>query len=653
MERKLAAILYADVAGYSQLTGIDEEGTHRTLKVHLRALTETIEGHDGRICHFAGDAALAEFGSVVTALKCAVAAQRHLAEHNKNLPENRRLEFRIGVNLGDVIVDGNEIYGNGVNVAARLESLAEPGGICISGRVFEQVERNVDVGFVFLGKRNVKNIDRPVNIYKVLLEPGYATQVIGEAKPRTRRPRMRATLAATCAVVVVVVAVITLLDRWGANPDTVSAENTIVPLRDRPSIVVLPFENMSKGRDHEYFADGISEDLITDLSAVSSLFVIARDTAFDYKGRAVDAQEIGRELGVHYVLRGSVRRAGEDVRINARLIDVQSGGNVWADRYDGTIEDVFELQDSVAQKIISALAVKLTSVEDTQRIKRETSSVEAYDLFLRGWAHYNRSTPEDLGRAIAYLEKAIDRDPEYDRAYAALAAVYWTIWDYEWAKSFDLTLGEAASRARHYLSKASRTPSPLTYFVSSQLLIAQSLHDDAIAEAERALALDPNASISALAMGIALAYAGEPAQAEPYLQDAVRKDPHAIGPLFWLAFVQFNQDRYQESIDTLNRLIDLQPRNDWAYLLVAAAFGHVGRIEDAEAAVTTFDELGTGRRDWKSHRLPFVHYWAFKNSRDFERLRLGLQAAGVPSKLNRYKRSEELQKGRPSPAGNR
>ncbi len=360
VKRKLTAILSADVAGYSRLTGKDEEGTHRLLSAYLDVITATIEKHGGRVVHFAGDAVLADFGSVVDALACAVEAQRELRKRNQGLPEERRLQFRIGINLGDVIVDRDDIYGDGVNIAARLEGLAQPGGICISGGVYQQVRNQLELAYEFMGAQEVKNIAEPVPVFQVQLDPGAAG---GRQEKGVRPPRWRSGALAATVVLLVgagAAAFWNFYPRSSAPPGNVAStpapEKAAPQLPDKPSIAVLPFDNMSDDPGQEHFTDGLTEDIITDLSQLENLIVIARASVFTYKGKSVKVQQVARELGVRYVLEGSVRKSGDRVRITAQLVDGETGHHLWAERYDRDLKDVFALQDEITEKIRVTLA---------------------------------------------------------------------------------------------------------------------------------------------------------------------------------------------------------------------------------------------------------------------------------------------------------
>ena len=412
--RTLIAILYADVADYSRLTGEDELGTHRRLGAALDLISNDITARGGEVVHYAGDAVLAKFGSVVSAVESGLSIQRKLAESNADLPRDCKLLFRIGVNLGEVIVDRDDIYGDGVNIAARLESLAEPGGICVSASVHDQVEGKVEVDFEHLGERDVKNISKPVDAYRVVLDQ------------LDRAPR-------------------------GEGP----------PLPDKPSIAVLPFDNLSGDPDQDYFADGIVEEITAALSRVRSFFVIARNSSFTYKGRAVDVKQVSRELGVHYVIEGSMRKSGDRIRITAQLIDAVSGTHVWADRCDGVLEDIFALQDSVTECIIGAIEPRLRTAEILRSRRKPSDSLTAYDCFLRASPHVHAMTAGDNREAERLLRKAIDIDPNYASAMALLS---WCL------TLMRITSGSSSpkSSTRTWTGASSASSAPSTSFTGSR-----------------------------------------------------------------------------------------------------------------------------------------------------------------------------------------
>jgi adenylate cyclase len=387
---KLAAILSADTKGYSRLMGEDEEATIRTMSGHREVMFEAVRSHAGRLVDTPGDNLLAEFPSVVEAVQCAIDIQRELRTRNADLPSDRAMEFRIGINLGDVIVEGEKIYGDGINIAARLESLAEPGGVCISGTVYDQVE-NKRLGYEYLGEQTVKNIARPVRVYRVRLDRSAITHARNGAGVRRRTYLRRAVIGVGVLLIVsvsVILARRVYLRLFSAGPPISSQKPLSLP--DKPSLVVLPFVNMSKDPDQEYFSDGLTEVLTGDLSQISSVFVIARDFAFTYKGKAVKVQDVAQEMGVRYVLEGSVLKADNQVRINAQLIDATTGYHLWSERYDRPSQNILTLQDEIVQKIVTTLKLQLTVPEIGDIVRKHTDNVEAYDAFLRGQAYFLR-----------------------------------------------------------------------------------------------------------------------------------------------------------------------------------------------------------------------------------------------------------------------
>jgi adenylate cyclase len=652
--RRLAAILAVDVVGYSRLMGADEAGTHARLKALRHDLIEpAIAAHHGRTVKLMGDGALVEFASVVDAVHCAVAIQRSMAERKADRSQDGRIDLRIGVNLGDVIVEGDDIYGDGVNVAARLEQLAQPGEICVSRTVFDHVRNKVDLGFEHRGEYQVKNIAAPVVVYRVLADPESAGTVVQAPRAWLVRWQLRAATAGL-AVLLAATAGMAWLKPWIRDADPASVERMAFALPDKPSLAVLPFDNLSDDAEQEYFVDGMTDDLITDLSKHAGLFVIARNSVFTYKGQPVKVQQVAEELGVRYVLEGSVRRAGDQVRINAQLIDAVTGGHLWAERYDGSVTDVFALQDQVARNIVTALAVRLTGEEQSREGRTETDDPQAYDAFLRGWAYYRRNTPDDLAKAIPHLEEAIALDPDYSRAYAALAAVYSVDLEHTFPSGTGDWIGALLGlrpeglleREKHYLREAMKDPVPLAHQVASRRLTYQGQHDEAIAEAERAIALDSNDPVGYEAMAVALIYAGRPAEGAEMIGRAIRLDPRYIHEyLYWLGLAQFGMERFDEAAVSLTRASRADPDEERALILLAATYGHLGRLEEAASAIEKANTLrGNRQQDLDegpvrpgidvfllgSYTLDDVDLWPFKEQADRERLRQGLRLAGVP-----------------------
>jgi len=558
MLRKLSAILSADVKGYSRLMDEDEEATVSTLKKYKEILAGLIRQYRGRVVDSPGDNMLAEFPSVVDAAECAVEIQKELQAKNVELPGTRRMEFRIGINLGDIIQDEERIYGDGVNIAARMEGLADGGGICISGTVFDNIENKVALGYEFLGEKNVKNISKPVRAYRVLFEQDATlTEDVGE-----------------------------------------------FDLPDRPSIAVLPFTNMSGDADQEYFSDGITEDLITDLSKISGLFVIARNSVFTYKGKAVKVQKVSRELGVRYVLEGSVRKAGDRVRITSQLVDATTGGHLWADRYDRDLSDIFALQDEVTEKIVAVLAVKLGEGEQQRLAEKQTGNVMAYDYFLRGQGYANQFTKEANDQAQKMFHKAIELDPEFAITYGKLGFTYLTDWIMGWSQdpqSLDraLELGKKARSLNESLPEA--------YCLLGEVYLWKKQHERSVSLYEKAIELNPNNAEWYSDLGGILNFAGDPERAIGLIMKAMRLDPlSSLYTLFYLGHAQYLVRRYEEAEKTLKKALKNNPDFVPARAILAAIYIETGRPDEAhsEAAEMLKRSPETTLEIWRQ-RLPY------------------------------------------------
>jgi adenylate cyclase len=635
-KRKLSAILSADVKGYSRLMGEDEEGTIRILNAHKEVMAGFIQKHQGRVVGTAGDSVLAEFASVVDAVRCAVEIQEGLRDKNKELPENQRMEFRIGVNLGDVVEDGNDILGDGVNIAARVQSLAEAGGICISGTVYEHIKKKLAFGFEYVGEQVVKNIKEPVKIYQVMMEPGVGTSGAEAEGKVEKKPRPSSIVALGAVLVVIAAAIIGYLYLRSTPPsrEVASKEKMAFPLPDKPSIAVLPFVNMSEDPKQEYFSDGMTEDLITDLSKISGLLVIARNSTFTYKGKSVKVKQVAEELGVRYVLEGSVRRAGDEIRINAQLIDAMTGHHLWAERYDATIGKIFALQDQITQKIVSALAVKLTGSEKEVVTQKGTNNVEAYDAFLRGWVHYLRMTPDDLSKAIQSFKRAAELDPNYGRAYAALALSYW--WGTfapGWARALDVSWLEARLRVGQYLKQAMKNPTSIAHYVNGLLYLHRRQHDKAIFEFERGLVLDPNDPSCLGGMGMALNNNGKPREAVEFYNRAMRLDPHNPARyLGGLGFAQFCMGNLEEAAELHEKARRINPELTTYAPALAVSYGLLGREKEARAVLETY--IKPWPHEPKLAEIMYFH--PFKDRIVADRFAEGMVKAGIPGPPSGY-----------------
>ena len=632
MKRRLVAILSADIKGYSRLMSVDEEATVRTLNTYKQAMGDLIGHHDGRVVDAPGDNLLAEFASVVDAVQCAMEIQKEIQGRNAGVPEDRRMEFRIGVNLGDVVEEGEKIFGDGVNIVARVERLAEPGGVSISGTAYDQVKNRLPFGFQSLGEHVVKNIAEPVRVYRVLMESGIPSRwaVVKKIRPGGW-PR-----AALSLGVVLIVAAASVLAwhaySWMRPPaEVASQEKMAFPLPGKPSIAVLPFSNINNDPDEEYFIDGMTDDLITDLSKISGVFVIARNSTFTYKGKDVKIKQVAEELGVRYVLEGSVRKEGEQVRINAQLIDATKGHHLWAERYDGKMQDIFALQDKITRKIVSALSVKLTGREKELMAKKGTDNVAAHDAFLRGWGHFLRKTPEDFVKAEASFKKAVELDPNYGRAYAALSAVYS---DASMMMSVLKGLGiswlEVRARMIQNLKKA--TECSIAHCVRSQRYLFRRQHQEALSEIERALVLDPNDPTSLYYMGYTLTFSGRPGDAVEFFQKGMRLDPHNPSRyLTGLGRVHFCKGELEEAVRLYEQAMRLNPESaPWAWgACLAAFYALLGRDQEARATFENYKKVKVDVPAEVTINLRYIMNSApFKDRAVADRLVEGLLKAG-------------------------
>ena len=639
MERRLAAILAADAVGYSRLMAADEKGTHGRLKALRQACLEPrIAEHHGRVVKLTGDGLLVEFASVVDAVEGAVALQTGAAEGQADVAAAQRIAFRIGINIGDIIIEDDDIYGDGVNVAARLEALAPPGGVCVSRNVYDQVKDKVAFGFEPMGEHRVKNIPEPVTVYRVLPErPAAAALTGGPARWRGGHLKVAAVAAALVLGAGVGMA---LWYRDHAADGPAAATAGALPLPDRPSIAVLPFDNLSGDPEQQYFADGMAEDLITDLSKNAELFVIARNSSFRFKGTPVDPRQVGRDLGVRYLLEGSVRRVGDQVRINAQLIDTTSSGHVWAERYDGSLADVFALQDRVTERIVDALAVSLTARDQQARERAETAVPAAYDAFLRGWEHVQARTPEHYARALEHFRHAVELDPGYARAHAAIAAVYWRSWWEGWYEALGIGQREVRAAAAESLKLAMADPSPLAHQVAAQMQLWKGQFDAAIVEARRGVDLNPNDADSRAVLAETMIYGGRPEDALAEIALARRLDPYNEARYAYLeGFARFGLEQFAEAAQLLERALELGSELWPAETpyggadcdpceLLLAAYGYLGgRAADIEAMRARL--AGT----WGAHMLvvrTIVAFRPFKEADDAARFADGLRRAGLP-----------------------
>jgi TolB-like protein len=579
VERRLMAILAADVAGYSRLVSADEEGTLAQWKAHWRELIDPkIKEHSGRIVRITGDGLLVEFASVIAAVRCAVEVQRAMVERNADVPQENRIEFRMGINVGDIIIDGTDMWGDGVNVAARLEALSEPGGICVSGRVQEDVHGRLDIAFEDIGERQLKNIARPVRVYRVRLNG--------------------------------------------------TANEPAPALPNKPSIAILPFNNMSGDPEQEYFADGVVEEIITALSRMRWLFVIARNSSFTYKGRAVDVKQVGRELGVRYVLEGSVRKAANRVRITAQLIVAVTGAHLWADRFEGALDDIFDLQDQVTASVVGAIAPKLEEAEVERAKHKPTESLDAYDYFLRGVASLHLWTREGNTEALRRFNRAIEIDSDFSSAYGMAAWCYAERKSERWMLDRARETAEAAALAR---KAAEVGRDDAIALARGGFALAYVVHDvDAgAALIDRALRLNPNLADAWHFSGWVRVYLGGPELAIEHFAHAMRLNP--LDPLTFImqmgiAFAYFFAGRYDDASSWAEKALREKPDYHPALRVAAASNALAGRMDEAHTAMA------------RSLRLnPTPHISNLKNQiplrrpEDLARYAEGLRKAGLPS----------------------
>jgi len=621
VKRKMSAILSADVKGYSRLMGEDELLTVQTLKEYREVIDKLVQEYHGRVVDSPGDNVLAEFGSVVDAVECAAKIQEHLKEKNDRLPQNRRMEFRIGVNLGDVIDDEGRIYGDGVNVAARVEGLAEGGGICISGTAFDQIGKKLALGYEYLGEQEVKNIEKPIRVYKILTEPEAVGKVIGE---KVRRPKRRS-LAAVAAAIIVVLGGLGIWNFYFRPPpiEPASMDKMAFPLPDKPSIAVLAFDNMSGDPKQEYFSDGITEEIITALSKVPYLLVIARNSTFSYKGTPVRISQVAEELGVRYVLEGSVRKSEDRVRVTAQLIDAIKGHHLWAERYEREVKDIFAVQDEITRKILWALEVKLTEGEQATTRRKVTDNLEAYLKTIQAMEGLNRMNNEGNLLARQRAEEAIALDPKYARPYRVLAFTHVNDIISGTSKSPKSSMERADELAQKAISLDESDP--CGYEVLSLIYLMKRQHDRAIAEAKRAIALDPNGADAHYRLGNALIYAGRPEEATASLEKAIRINPIASGHYFLnLGRAYRDVGRYEEAIGGFTKAISRAPDSSVAHFELAATYSLAGRAEEARAEVEELLRISPTASVEIVKRIPY------KNQTDRDRMLNAMRKAGLP-----------------------
>lgn len=547
ISRRLAAILAADVAGYSRLMSADEEATLRTLDAYRRTISDLVAEHAGRIFGSAGDSVIAEFSSPVQAVRAAVAIQRALHRRNADLANDRRMEFRIGLNLGDVMVENDNLFGDGVNVAARLEGVAEPGGICISGAIRDQVEGKLSFPLTSIGERSLKNISRPVSVYSVDWRP--------------------------------------------EHPVAAGVLSGELSLPDKPSIAVLPFSNMSGDPEQEYFADGITEDITTALSHHRWFFVIARNSTFVYKGRAVDVKQVARELGVRYILEGSVRRAGQRVRITGQLIEAETGNHLWAERFDRDMADIFAIQDEIKQSVVGAIEPEMLLMEGKRAFRKNVGNLDAFDCCMRAMGHFSQLTPEHHGQAVALLRQAIELDPNLAQPHMMLARMLVGRIMYGWSSDLTGDLAESHAAAARAASIDDRDP--YTHYAYCWTSLLNSMHAQALAEAQRSIDLNPNFALGFFCLGLVRVYIGHFREALDSLLRSLRlnpNDPQAGSFQSFVALAHYHQENYEEALHYSQLAVRPRPLH-LSLRILLASLGQLGRTEEAQPFLNNFNTL--------------------------------------------------------------
>ena len=622
-KRKLTSIFSADAVGYSRLMGEDEAATVRTLTSHRNIISTLIKQHNGAVIDSPGDNLLAEFVSVVDAVQCAVAVQKEIKARNDELAENRRMQFRIGINLGDVIQEDDRIYGDGVNIAARLEGLAEAGGICISKTAFDQIETKLPLGYEFLGDQSVKNIARPVGAYKVLMEPRVVVSGAKGKKPQVQVWRKKEIIAGAAAVLLVIIG----LAVWSfylraPRIAPASKEKMAFSLPDKPSIAVLPFVNMSEDPKQEFFSDGLTDDIITSLSKIPNIFVIARNSTFTYKGKPAKVQQVAEDLGVRYVLEGSVQRSGDRLRINVQLIDALKGYHLWSERYDREVKDIFALQDKITLETLKALDVKLSRGDVSRVHAMGTNNLEAYIKLLQGREIFQHQTKESNIQSRQLFEEVIKIDPKYAIAYFFLSAVTAAEITHGLSKSPRDSRMKAIELCEKAISLDDSCASAYAYLGVQYVILGE--YEKGFAAGKRAIEIAPNFNDAYVLFSFALNIAGRSEEAIPVIETAFRLNP--LNPPFshyrGAALTYYHVGRYEDAMRWTKELLSRWPDNIYGHQMLVLINGALGRDDEARAAA-----VNLLRAHPEFTTLLYARTWPRKdNERDMELLR----KAGVP-----------------------
>ncbi len=576
--RKLRAILSADVKGYSILMADDEVFTIKTIKEYRGIMSHCIEQNNGRVVDSPGDNILAEFASAVDAVQCAVEVQKQLKNENDRLVEDKRLEFRIGVNIGDVVQDENRIYGDGVNIASRIEGLADPAGVCVSRSTYDQIKKKLGFGFEYMGEHSVKNISEPVRVYKVLMDSDSPAPLVDEP----------------------------------------------LELPDKPSIAVLPFVNMSDDPSQEYFSDGLTEQIINGICKVPNLFVIARNSSFAYKGKSVNVQQVGKELGVRYILEGSVQKAGERVRITAQLIDTTTGYHLWSENYDRNLSDIFALQDEITLKLMDTMLIKLTSGEQARLWEGGTTNIQAFDRYMQGMECFARLNENDNKQAQQFYREAINLDKTYALPFAMMGFTHMLELLYGWSASPLQSFEEA----ENYVEKALALNDflDLAHIISGWVYLFKRQHDKAIKEGERAIELNPNGAEAHVQFGFILCLSDKTNSAIKLFKRAFRLNPIPLSHYYhFLAMAYRNNGQYEKAIELSKKALSGNPDQLSAHLTLVASYSSLNRTEEAHKAVEEVLRINpTFSLEYYAKILPY------KNQKITDKFIGALRKAGLP-----------------------
>ncbi|MCP5071780.1 MAG: tetratricopeptide repeat protein [Rhodobacteraceae bacterium] len=633
MKRKLAAILFYDVVGFSRAMGRDETTTRSAVISNQKDLIVPLaQSHYGRLIQVMGDGGFMEFSSAVEAMQFAVAMQNTVTEHNREVTEKQRFVYRIGINIGDVGVDGDFVYGDGVNTAARLEALAQPGGICVHQNVRDQLHGRLDLDFEDLGEVRVKNIDQPVHAFQVLLNEkaaAMAAQPTGTVhKPRRRLNILR---AATALVALMIIIGALVWQPWSETKELASVDQMAFALPDKPSLAVLPFMNMSDDLEQEHFSDGLTDDLITDLSRISGLFVVARNSTFVYKGQSVNIAQVAEKLGVRYVLEGSVRRVDDQIRVNAQLIDATTGGHVWAERYDGVADDIFVVQDSFIRKIAKALAINLTEEEKVEIALGQTSNIKAREVFQEGWDSFLNYSAKDNAAAVERFKKAIKIDPSYGRAHAALGLAYLRGCQQRWNKPLGITRGEANSLALLALGETQKHPSSLANVAASNINLYNERYSVAQTEATLAVARDPNDPEAYIAMAWSLITTDQPDAGLAMVNRAMRLNPtYPSYYILALGIAHYSKGDLEKAAEVFSAALERDQTATELAAVLAAIHAQSGRLDEAHETLKLWKPgASQGELQHAPYSYHFPYTWSGRPE-IVEQIVDGLHLAALP-----------------------